>query len=128
MRKHKHPTYRRRNPRIVVTLLILAISSVVSITAFAVDNTRDDRINEVNRIRQEQLTGLQWSEISSSAARASGDISEMSPQRIITQAQNESEEWMLLLVNAENPLPDNHSPNLNRCPMACFLTNDRLIS
>ena len=62
MRKHKHATYRRSNPRIAVTLLVLAISGVVSIAAYASDNTRDERINEIKRIRQEQITGVRRSE------------------------------------------------------------------
>ncbi|MCL2125528.1 MAG: M15 family metallopeptidase [Oscillospiraceae bacterium] len=126
MRKHKHATNRRRNPRIVLTLIILAISGVVSIAAYAGENTHDDRINEVKRMRQEKIAGLQGSEISILPGRECGCTLEMSPQRIITQAQNDSEEWMLLLVNAENPLPDNHSPNLKPLPNS-LLFDERAI-
>jgi len=116
MRKHKHTTNRRKNPRIVVSLFIIAMTGVVSIAAYAGDNTRDERINEVKRIRQEQLMGAQQPEITVSPARESANTPERSGQRIIAQVQNESEKWMLVLVNAENPLPDNHSPNLKSLP------------
>ena len=76
----------------------------------------DDHINQIKRIRQEQIMGLQQPEITVSSIRESGDISESSGQSAITQAQNEIEEWMLVLVNAENPLPDNHSPNMKSLP------------
>jgi len=121
MKKHKHATYWRAKPRIVLTLFIIAMTGVVGIAAYAADNTRDDHINEVKRIRQEQLMGAQQPEITVSPARVSSaresmSIPERSGQRIITQAQNESEKWMLVLVNAENPLPDNHSPNMKSLP------------
>ena len=116
MKKHKHATVRRAKPRIVMTLLVIAITGVVGIAAYTGNNTRDDRINEVKRMRQEQIAGLKRSEISISSARESEDIPERSRQSATTQAQNESEEWMLVLVNTENPLPDNHCPNLKPLP------------
>ena len=52
MKKHRHAVSRRAKTRIVATLLIITIIGVVSIAAYADDSTRDDRINEVKRMRQ----------------------------------------------------------------------------
>jgi len=39
-------------------------------------------------------------------------LSRTQPEEVSPPVRNNSEDWMLILVNADNPLPDNHSPKL----------------